>query len=214
MQPDHLDRHGFTERSLIIRTADHGEMGLSHGMREKVYNVYEETIHIPLVIHNKKLFPEARTTEALYAHVDFLPTLLHLAGGEGSRLMKGKSLLPTILDPKKEVQETVLFCYDDESAMISDLEYLCHIRAIRHRHFTYAVYYSPNLPGQYQYELYDLDTDRKQMHNLLHRPDQASPAVKLHWARLQDLLNEKLIEAGQMPFPPVVEAVGMKTAGG
>ncbi|HZR37904.1 MAG TPA: sulfatase-like hydrolase/transferase [Nevskia sp.] len=211
---DAVELHDFHENALIIRTSDHGEMGLSHGMREKVYNVYEETIHIPLVIHNRKLFKDAQVTDALYAHVDFLPTLLQLAGGEPSRLMKGKSLVPTILNPKQQVQDTILFCYDDESAMISDLDHLCHIRAIRHRHFTYAVYFSPNLPGQYQYEMYDLDKDRGQMHNLLYQPDEAPPEVRRHWSRLQDLLNEKLVEAGQMPFPPIHEALAMQTAGG
>ncbi|MDB5972251.1 MAG: hypothetical protein JWQ90_4701 [Hydrocarboniphaga sp.] len=202
---NHLELHGFIRDTLIIRTSDHGEMGMSHGMREKVYNVYEETIHIPLVISNPRLFPNPQKTDALYAHVDFLPTLLNLAGGSESLLMKGKSLAPAILDPKREVQDTVLFCYDDESAMISDLQYLSHIRAVRHRHFTYAVYFSPNLPGQYQYELYDLDTDREQKHNLLHKPHRASKEVKALWAKLQVLLDQKMIEAGQTPFPPVVE---------
>lgn len=211
---NHLDIYGFTSDTLIIRTADHGEMGLSHGMREKVYNVYEETIHIPLVISNPKLFPKAQTTQALYAHVDFLPTLVNLVGGSTSRLMKGKSQLPAILDPGVKGQDTVLFCYDDESAMISDLDYLSHIRAIRHGKYTYAVYFSPNLPGQYQYELYDLDMDNGwQMDNLLHRPDQAPARIKALWAGLQDLLNEKLIEAGQIPFPPAVEAAGIAVSG-
>lgn len=200
---DVVDICGFTENALIIRTSDHGEMGLSHGMREKVYNVYEETIHIPLVISNPKLFKDPQQTQAMYAHVDFLPTLLNLAGGVTSRLMKGKSLAPAILHPSHEVQDTVLFCYDDESAMISDLQYLCHIRAIRHGQFTYAVYFSPNLPGQYQYELYDLEADSAQMHNLLFQPHHLTEPVKLLWPKLQDLLNGKLIEAGQPPFPPV-----------
>lgn len=45
-----LDQAGLTEDTIIIRTADHGELGLSHGMREKAYTVYEEMIHIPLII--------------------------------------------------------------------------------------------------------------------------------------------------------------------
>jgi choline-sulfatase len=201
---DAVDGCGFTENALIIRTSDHGEMGLSHGMREKVYNVYEETIHIPLVISNPKLFAEPQQTLAMYGHVDFLPTLLDLAGGPGVYpLMKGKSLAPAIRNPNCEVQDTLLFCYDDESAMISDLEYLCHIRAIRHRHFTYGVYFSPNLPGQYQYELYDLETDRAQMNNLLYQPHHLTEPVKSLWPKLHDLLNRKLIGAGQPPFPPV-----------
>ena len=217
---DHLDKLQLTDNALVIRTADHGEMGLSHGMREKVYNVYEETIHIPLVISNPRLFKKAVSTEALYAHVDFLPTLLGLAGtngGPAAVLMKGKSLVPVIVDPSSQVQDTVLFCYDDESAMISDLEYLSHIRAIRHGHYTYAVYYSPNLPGQYQYELYDLKQDGSgslQMTNLLAEPHRVTDgALRRLWSRLQVLLSQKMIEAGQTPFPPVAVAEGMTAAG-
>jgi choline-sulfatase len=199
---DALSFYGFSANALIIRTSDHGEMGLSHGMREKVYNVYEETIHVPFVISNPKLFATQQRTQALYAHVDFLPTLLNLAGGDANQLMKGKSVLPAILDPRTEVQDTVLFCYDDESAMISDTEYLSHIRAIRHGHYTYAVYYSPKKPDQYQYELYDLEADRKQMNNLLYATPPSEP-IKSLWRQLQALLDAKMVEAGQTPFPPV-----------
>ena len=41
-----------------MRTADHGEMGLSHGgLRQKAFNAYEETINVPLVVSNPVLFP-------------------------------------------------------------------------------------------------------------------------------------------------------------
>ena len=69
---DTLDATGLTDDTIIIRTADHGELGLSHGMREKAYTVYEEMIHIPLIISNPKLFPNPRTTDALYCHLDLL----------------------------------------------------------------------------------------------------------------------------------------------
>ena len=46
---DTLDKHGLTEKTLVIFTSDHGEMLGAHGMREK--NVfYEESAHIPLLI--------------------------------------------------------------------------------------------------------------------------------------------------------------------
>ena len=51
------------DASWII-TADHGEMGLSHGgLRQKMFNAYEETIRVPLVVSNPVLFPEPRESD-------------------------------------------------------------------------------------------------------------------------------------------------------
>lgn len=45
-----LEEINLLENTLIIRTADHGEMGLTHhGQRQKNFNFYEETLRVPLV---------------------------------------------------------------------------------------------------------------------------------------------------------------------
>ena len=58
-------------------------MGLSHGgLRQKAFNVYEETINVPLVVSNPVLFGKPARTEALASLVDVLPTVLPLGGRE------------------------------------------------------------------------------------------------------------------------------------
>ena len=75
-----LEETGLYDDTLIVRTADHGEMGLTHGgMRQKNFNFYEEATRVPLVYSNPKLFPTPQSTDALVSHVDFLPTLASLA---------------------------------------------------------------------------------------------------------------------------------------
>ena len=55
---DPADPGSLRSRTVIFRCADHGEMGLSHGgLRQKAFNAYEETIHVPMVISNPVLFP-------------------------------------------------------------------------------------------------------------------------------------------------------------
>jgi choline-sulfatase len=49
-------------------------------MHQKWYTAYEEAIRVPLIIWNKKLFPNPRSIENLTSHIDLLPTLLGLAG--------------------------------------------------------------------------------------------------------------------------------------
>ena len=75
-----------------MRCSDHGEMGLSHGgLRQKMFNAYEETIRVPLVFSNPLLFPRARETDALASLVDVLPTMLALAGAPASGTLRRAS---------------------------------------------------------------------------------------------------------------------------
>jgi len=68
------------KRPGIIRTADHGEMGLAHGgLRQNMFNAYEETIHLPLIIAHPNLPHKGQTTNALASLVDILPTVASLA---------------------------------------------------------------------------------------------------------------------------------------
>ena len=79
---DPADPSSLRSRTVIVRTADHGELGLSHGgLRQKIFNAYEESIHVPLVVSSPALFPSPRQSDALVSLVDVVPTLLGLAGG-------------------------------------------------------------------------------------------------------------------------------------
>jgi choline-sulfatase len=197
---DALDAHGLTESTIIIRLADHGELGLSHGMREKSYSAYEEMIHIPLVISNPLLFPEPRDTQALYSHLDLLPTLMEIAGAPeyGSHGL-GRSMVPVLRDPTTSVQDSILFSYDDVFGLpVGALG--AHLRALREGNWTYAVYFGIDGAGL-EYELYDLAADPLQMKNLLH--DAPTAEIGAEWARLHHLLTQKLVEASNLPtsFP-------------
>ena len=93
---DKLEETGLLDDTLIVRTADHGEMGLTHGgLRQKNFNFYEEATRVPLVYSNPKLFPKPAQTDALVSHVDFLPTLASLVGGAEERPLElaGRRLL-------------------------------------------------------------------------------------------------------------------------
>lgn len=76
-----LQQSSFSENTIIVFTSDHGEqLGAQGGLYQKWYSMYEESIHVPFVIHSPQLFPHAKQTTTLTSHVDILPTLLGLAG--------------------------------------------------------------------------------------------------------------------------------------
>ena len=77
---DTLVANGLINGTIVLRTADHGELGLSHGLREKAYSAYEEMIHVPLCISNPSMFPTPRQTDAFWSHADLMATACELAG--------------------------------------------------------------------------------------------------------------------------------------
>lgn len=75
-----LKNSSFYEDTIVIFLSDHGELlGAHGGLFQKWYNFYEESIHVPIIIHNPKLFSGKQSTEMLTSHVDVLPTMLGLA---------------------------------------------------------------------------------------------------------------------------------------
>ena len=108
-----LDDLGLRENTVIVFTADHGEMGGAHGLRGKGPFAYEESIHVPFYISHPS-GKKRSETQALSSHIDILPTLLDIAGASeesSKQKLPGKSLLPLILGMKNEVRDSILFTY-------------------------------------------------------------------------------------------------------
>ncbi|MFG2339472.1 sulfatase-like hydrolase/transferase [Streptomyces yangpuensis] len=98
---DALEASGQADRTVVILTADHGEMAGSHGLRQKGSLVYDENLHVPLVIVHPDI-PGGTRTDALASAVDLAPTLLAFAGLDRADIttrhpaLKGHSLAPAL----------------------------------------------------------------------------------------------------------------------
>ncbi|MQA76587.1 MAG: sulfatase-like hydrolase/transferase, partial [Solirubrobacterales bacterium] len=112
-----LEATGLRDDTMVIRTADHGEMGLAHGgLRQKNFNFYEETLRVPLIYSNPKVFKRAQHSQALVSHVDFLPTIASLFGAPRSARAnwQGVDYSRTVLGSSdKAPQEYIVFTYDE-----------------------------------------------------------------------------------------------------
>ena len=170
---DALDAQGLTDNTLVIRTADHGEMGLAHGsMRQKCFNFYEETMKIPLIYSNPKLYPKPRVSDALVSHVDLLPTLASLVGAPPSAraAWTGVDYSELVLSPNANpVQDYIMFTYDDFQAgqpSAPQIRNPNHIVAIREERWKLARYFDPSGDAEQQWEMYDLKNDPLEKRNL------------------------------------------------
>jgi arylsulfatase A-like enzyme len=193
-----LDARGLTDDTVVVRTSDHGELAMSHGrMRQKFYNVYRETLSVPLIISNPRLFPEAQSTDALASLIDVVPTLASLTGVPEPEQygFKGRDLSPILADPKTSVQDVLHFTYEDDVFPVKPAD--C-IRAIVEREWKYAVYYDPFTGAPTEYELYDLTRDPLEMTNLAHASHR-SPSSEIERARLHRRLVDVMDANGTAP---------------
>ena len=80
---DELKKTGMYEDSLILVTADHGEAFLEHGFWEHGQTLYQEMVHVPLIVKWPGKQPPRRVA-GLVSQTDLFPTILEAAGIEGT----------------------------------------------------------------------------------------------------------------------------------
>lgn len=196
-------RHG--EDTVILRFADHGDMAMSHGLqRQKMFNMYEETVNIPLVMACPSRFPGGRVSNALVSLIDLLPTIANLAGVPDLHrwTFKGRDLTPILTDPTIEVQDYLHFTYEDLYFFAPSAN---HIRAIIEKRFKYAVYYDIYTNAPFEYEMYDLDVprDQREVVNLGHPTTPVTPEIAAERERLHQKLIHVMTVLGTTPHEVV-----------
>jgi arylsulfatase A-like enzyme/Tfp pilus assembly protein PilF len=90
---DALRKHGLYDETLIAVMADHGESLGAHGENTHGVFLYDETIHVPLLIKLPLNRAAGRRVEARAGLVDVAPTILAAAGVTPPAEMQGRSLL-------------------------------------------------------------------------------------------------------------------------
>src|SRR5438067_2457728 len=92
-----LRKHGLYDETLIAVMADHGESLGAHGENTHGVFLYDETLHVPLVIKLPLNRGAGRRTELRAGLVDVAPTILNAAGLVPPAEMQGQSLLGSII---------------------------------------------------------------------------------------------------------------------
>lgn len=89
----YLKDNNLYDNTIIVLTADHGEMMASHGLWSK-HVWYEESIGVPFLI---KCNDRKGVTDTVLSGVDIMPTLLSLLDIEIPKTVEGRNLERTIL---------------------------------------------------------------------------------------------------------------------
>ena len=209
-----LIRLDMLDNSIIVFTSDHGEMAGTHSLKGKGGVIYEENIHVPLVICH----PEhrgRRSVRAVTSHVDLAPTFVRMAGISEERkkaiieTLPGRNLMDLLDGTSESVRQGALFCFEmismtmaqaarDETGNLTytfDKNVRGFVRSAITERYKFARYFSAefNTPRTLEeilekndIELYDLENDPGETHNLA-ADFQTNSALILE---LNRLLNE------------------------
>jgi arylsulfatase len=117
---DTLDGMDLWKDTVVVLTADHGDMAGTHGLRGKGPLCYENNAHVPMVIAH----PDARggkSCSALTSHLDLIPTFVGLTNlpeekrPEAVKKLPGRDFSRLLADPEKaalnDARPGVLFNY-------------------------------------------------------------------------------------------------------
>ncbi|SFS68201.1 sulfatase-like hydrolase/transferase [Paenibacillus sp. BC26] len=94
-----LEQKGAAENTVVIFTADHGDLCGSHRMMDKHYILYDDVVRVPLMISwPGQLQAGAANDDFVYNLLDLGPTVLELAGVTDNPPFKfhGQSIVPLL----------------------------------------------------------------------------------------------------------------------
>jgi arylsulfatase A-like enzyme len=116
-----LENNGMAQNTIVVFTADHGELGGSHQMRGKGTTTYRQQNHLPLMIVHPA-FAGGKQCHALTSQLDLTPTILALTGKDGAARARasgglpGKDFSALLREPdaagEKAVRPATLFNFD------------------------------------------------------------------------------------------------------
>lgn len=181
---DGLERLGLDGDTIVVYTADHGDMCGGHRMIDKHYILYDDVVKVPLIVKYPGRVPAGRIVDRfVYNLLDLPPTLLECAGLEPQPFFHGRSLLPLLWGGSPDGWRTeVVSTYNGQQFG------LYNQRMIRGERWKY-VWNMTDID-----ELYDLHTDPDELHNVI---DDARNGALL--AELRMKLYEEL-KLHQDPF--------------
>jgi uncharacterized sulfatase len=166
----------------VIFTSDHGDMMGAHRLVGKGPVMYEEITRIPLIVEGSGIEAGA-VSRTLVSHVDLLPTLLELAGSAMPPILEGESLVPQ-LEGRENPEKGVALEFNRYEIEHDSWGGFQPVRCLIERQHKLVI----NL--LHTDELYDLERDSAEVHNLIGDPALAAVRDSLH-DHLLDWQNEK-----------------------
>jgi arylsulfatase A-like enzyme len=89
-----LKDSGIFENTILVLTADHGEIFGEHGLAVHPLCLYDSVLRVPLIFSGPPIANHGKRLSQIVSTVDIFPTILDIAGVKASDKIAGRTLYP------------------------------------------------------------------------------------------------------------------------
>jgi arylsulfatase A-like enzyme len=181
---DYLDRSGLADSTLVVYTSDQGFFLGDHGWFDKRF-MYEESLRMPLLVRFPGAIPAGSVNPDLVLNLDFGPTFLDLAGIQAPESMQGASLKALLLDSESEGWRKSVYYHYYEFPAVHMAKRHYGVRTARYK----LIHFYHDIDA---WELYDLEKDPNELHNVYADPAYSAQVTELkeELARLREQFGD------------------------
>jgi N-acetylglucosamine-6-sulfatase len=167
-----LEQRGELDNTIIVYMSDNGILNGEHGMVDK-RTAHEPSIRVVQLVRYPKLVPtnQPRVVEEQVLTVDVAPSLLELCSAPAITNIDGKSWCKLVRGEDPSWRKSFLYHYNYEK----QFPYTPNVRCVRTESWKYSR--SPHgdgSPDRHLPELYNIEFDPEERHNLAMIPKYAS----------------------------------------
>ncbi len=184
-----LERNGQLDSTVIVFTADHGDVFGDHGLMLKHFTHYEGVVRVPLIVYAPGLGSGSHGD--LVSSADIAPTIIELAGLDPMPAAQGESLVPVMHGAPGP--HRALLVEEDQPFGLEGLPGPVRFRTVITRELRLT-----HIAGHGVTELYDLRVDPAETRNLAHDPSAAGLLAEGTAVMLDEVL--RLIDDSTVPF--------------
>lgn len=178
---------GIYEDTLVIYMGDNGFMFGEHGLIDKRV-AYEASMRVPMLVQCPALIKGGTVLNQMIGNIDVAPTVMEAMGLKKPAHMDGESFLPLATGNTTPWRDDFLYVYYWEKNYPQTPTTFA-LRTDRYKYITYYGLWDAD-------ELYDIEADPDEVHNLLYDPSFAKLAKKM-----ENKLYSEMGEMGAMNIP-------------
>ena len=159
---DYLTEKGLDKNTLVVYTSDQGFYMGEHGWFDKRF-MYEESFRTPLIMRLPEGFDRKGDVSEMVQNIDYAPTFLEMAGVKVPADIQGVSLVPLLRGKHPKNWRKSLYYHFYEYPAEHSVKRHYGVRNDRYK----LIHFYNDID---QWELYDLQNDPHELHNIYGQP--------------------------------------------